>query len=270
MKIKVRAGVAAVLLAVGLPLAADQHDADGILVTAVDPDGPAAAAGIERGDVILSIDGQPVATGRDLVEALAAAEAMQVNLTVKHGDDVRDQVVAIDRVWGRPRLGVMILSAPGRTGDFERRGRRPDVRRMFRFDQMPAVPGATVMEVVEDSPAAAAGLQAGDWITAIGNEALGDSSEHLAEIIESYQPGDSVDIEFQRDGEAMTATVTLGENPDTGGALLGVRFRVQPFFGGLDMEDLRGLFDMLQERFERLQPEQPEPDLEVPDSNQAL
>ena len=68
----------------------------------------------------------------------------------------------------------------------------------------------------------------------------------------------------------MTATVTLGENPNTGSALLGVRYRVQPFFGGVDMEDLRSLFDMLQERFERLQPEQPEPDLEVPDTSQAL
>ena len=269
MKTMVRAGIAGLLLAVGLPLAAEDHDA-GILVTAVDPDGPAAAAGIERGDLILSIDGESVANGRDLAEALAATEESQVNLTVKHGDDVRDQVVAIDRVWGRPRLGVMILAAPGLDGETERRGRMPDVRRMFRFDQMPAVPGATVMEVVEDGPAAAAGLQPGDWITAIGNEALGDSSEHLAEIIESYQPGDSVDIEFQRDGEAMTATVTLGADPDTGSALLGIRYRVQPFFGGVDMEDLRSLFDLLQERFERLRPEQPEPELEVPDTSQAL
>ena len=258
------------LLAVGLPLAADQHDADGILVTAVDPDGPAAAAGIERGDLILSIDGRPVASGGDLAEALAATEESQVNLTVKHGDDVREQVVAIDRVWGRPRLGVMILSAPGRRDDFDRRGRIPDVRRMFRFDRMPAMPGAMVMEVVAASPAAAAGLQPGDWITAIGDEAVGDSSEHLAEIIESYQPGDSVDVEFQRDGEAMTATVTLGANPDTGSALLGLRYRMLPVFGRGDMEDLRRLFDMLQERFKRLQPAQPEPELEVPDTSQAL
>ena len=269
MKTMVRAGIAGLLLATGLPLAAEDHDS-GILVTAVDPDGPAAAAGIERGDLILSIDGEPVANGRDFAEALAATAESQVNLSVKHGDDVRDQVVAIDRVWGRPRLGVMILSAPGRGGDFDRRGRMPDVRRMFRFDQMPAVPGALVMEVVEDGPAAAAGLQPGDWITAIGDEAVGDSNEHLAEIVESYQPGASVDVEFQRDGEAMTATVTLGANPNTGSALLGVRYRVLPFFRRGDMEDLRRLFDMLQERLERLQPAQPEPELEVPDSNQAL
>ena len=163
---------------------------------------------------------------------------MQVNLTVKHGDDVRDQVVAIDRVWGRARLGMMILGTPVRRGDFDRRGRMPDVRR-FRFDRMAGMPGAMVMKVVEDSPAAAAGLQPGDWMTAIGDEALGDSNEHLAQIIDSYQPGDSIDVAFQRDGEAMTATVTLGENPDTGSALLGVRYRLLPFFGRGDREDLR-------------------------------
>ena len=269
MKTMVRAGIAALLLAVGLPLAAEDHESAGILVTAVDPDGPAAAAGIERGDLILSVDGQPVASGRDLIGALAATEESQVNLTVKHGDDVRDQAVMVERVWGRPRLGVMILGAPGRHGEIERRGGMPDVRR-FRFDRMPETPGAMVLEVVEDSPAAAAGLQPGDWITAIGDEDLGDSNEHLAEIVESYQPGDSVDVEFQRDGEAMTATVTLGANPDTGSALLGVRYRVLPFFRRGDMEDLRKLLDMLQERFEHLRPTEPEPDLEVPDSNQAL
>ena len=267
MKTMVRAGIAGLLLAVGLPLAAEDHDS-GILVTAVDPDGPAAAAGIERGDLILSIDGRPVANERDLAEALAATEESQVSLTVKHGDEVRDRMVSIDRVWGRPRLGVMILAAPGH-GETERRDRIPEVRR-FRFDRMPGTPGALVMEVVEDGPAAAAGLQPGDWITAIGNETIGDSNEHLAEIIESYQPGDRVDIEFQRDGEAMTAAVTLGANPETGSALLGVRYRVLPFFRGSDLEDLRKLFDMLQERFERLQPAPPEPELEVPDSNQAL
>ena len=269
MKTLVRAGAAALLLAVGLPLAAERHDDSGILVTAVDPDGPAAAAGIERGDLILSIDGRPVASGRDLAEALAATEESQVNLSVKHGDEVREQLVSIDRVWGRPRLGIRILGTPERDGDSERRDRMPDVRR-FRFDQLGGTPGVLVMEVVEDGPAAAAGLQPGDRITAIGDEALGDSSEQLAEIIDSYRPGDTVDVEFLRDGEPMTATVTLEANPDTGSALLGVRYRVLPFFGRGNMEDLRELFDLLQERLKRLQPAPPEPELEVPDTSQAL
>jgi S1-C subfamily serine protease len=269
MKTMVRAGVAAVLLAVGLPLAADHHEPAGILVTAVDPDGPAAAAGIERGDLILSIDGESVASGRDLTGVLGATEASQVSLTVKHGDEVRDRVVLIDRVWGRPRLGMMILGTASRHDDFERRGRMPEGR-VLRFDQMPAMPGAMVMEVVEDSPAAGAGLQPGDWITAVDGAELGDSSGHLAEIISGHQPGDSISLDYQRDGEAMAASVTLGTHPDTGTALLGVRYRTLPWFGAGDRDDMRELFDMLQERFERQQRSQPAPDIDEPDSNQAL
>ena len=264
----IRNGLAAVLLVAGLPLMA-LSDQAGILVAAVDPDGPAAAAGIEKGDLIVSIDGQGMASTSDVIAALAAAEESQVTLAFQRGDRLHEQVVTLDRVWGQPRLGLAIGPAVRQMAKSAPREAAPGLR-AFRVDEAPGAPGAVVMEVAPDSPAAGAGLQPGDWITAIGDESLGDSSEHLAEIIESYRPGDRVAVEFQRDGKAMTATVTLGANPDTGSALLGVRYRVQPFFGGVDMEDLRKLFDMLRERFERLQPAPAEADLEVPDSSQAL
>jgi membrane-associated protease RseP (regulator of RpoE activity) len=164
---------------------------------------------------------------------------------------------------------MMILGTASRQDDFGRRGRMPEGR-TFRFDQMPSMPGAMVMEVVEDGPAAGAGLEPGDWITAVGDAALGEAGSPLADIITSYQPGDDVSVAYQRDGEAMTATVTLGENPETGGALLGVRYRVLPLFGRGDREDIRKLFDMRQERFERLKPSEAEAEIEAPDSNQAL
>ena len=240
MRTMIRVGAAALLLAAGLPLAADGHAQDGILVTAVDPDGPAAAAGIERGDLILGIDGREVAAGSDLTEALrAAAEQEEITLTVKHGDDVRDRTVAIERVWGRPRLGLVLLGAGGRHG-------------VFRFQgKMPEVPGAKVMEVAEDSPAAAAGLQPGDWITAVDGEALGEAKENLAEVIRGHQPGDSISVEYERDGEPMTATVNLGEHPETGGALLGVHCRTIPMFNAEDMPEMRRLFNWFRGRFDR-------------------
>lgn len=252
MRTMIRVGAAALLLAAGLPLAADGHAQDGILVTAVDPDGPAAAAGIERGDLILGIDGQEVAAGSDLTEALrAAAEQEEITLTVKHGDDVRDRTVAIERVWGRPRLGLVLLGAGGRHGGFDRMGRNPEGW-MFRFQgKMPEVPGAKVMEVAEDSPAAAAGLQPGDWITAVDGEALGEAKENLAEVIRGHQPGDSISVEYERDGEPMTATVNLGEHPETGGALLGVRYRTIPMFNAEDMPEMRRLFNWFRGRFDR-------------------
>lgn len=46
----------------------------GVLVTAVDEDGPAAKAGIKAGDVILKVGGDAIADGDDLRQALSEAE----------------------------------------------------------------------------------------------------------------------------------------------------------------------------------------------------
>ncbi len=48
---------------------------EGMVVTEVDPSGPAAQRGIRAGDVILDVAGRPVASLRDVREALSAARA---------------------------------------------------------------------------------------------------------------------------------------------------------------------------------------------------
>jgi putative serine protease PepD len=57
--------------------------------------------------------------------------------------------------------------------------------------------------------AAAAGLKAGDTITAVDGKAVQDSAA-LAAIIAGHQPGDTLHITFRRSGEAQTVTATLG------------------------------------------------------------
>ena len=47
-------------------------ETQGVVVSSVDPDGPGAAAGLQRADVILAIDGRPVTTMPDLVRWLRA------------------------------------------------------------------------------------------------------------------------------------------------------------------------------------------------------
>ncbi len=274
-----RAGAAALMLAVGLPLAAHSDAPPGVLVTALDPGGPAAAAGLESGDLIVHIDGEPVTLISDLTGALADAEHSEVTLTIKRGAEMFDKVVAIEYVWERPRLGLMVSNVHPQ---HEQLGmeRQPDEEMApdadeFHFEERMA-PGAIVLEVVPDSPAEAAGLQPGDWITAVDGNELSESAGNLSEVIGGFEPGASIDLDYERAGEAMTAAVTLGEHPETGSALLGLRYRPWPFFrmrafgrgGDLDPEAMQKWIERHRERFEQMRRhfEHVRPDAEQPDA----
>ncbi|GAB2489504.1 hypothetical protein GCM10027063_33510 [Promicromonospora xylanilytica] len=64
---------------------------------AVTPDGPADQAGLEPGDVILSIDGRPVSVADELIVAIRAkAPGDPVTLTVRSGGDERDVRVVLE------------------------------------------------------------------------------------------------------------------------------------------------------------------------------
>jgi len=89
----------------------------------------------------------------------------------------------------------------------------------------PDVEGALVVEVVADTPAAEAGLQAGDIITAIDHTPI-DANHDLADIVQQYQPGDRVTIHFLRRNAAESVRVELGTDPDNARQpYLGVYFR---------------------------------------------
>lgn len=84
--------------------------------------------------------------------------------------------------------------------------------------------GATVASVEPNSPAAKAGLQVGDVITAVDNTRI-DASHSLADLIQAHKPGDKVSLSVQRGGQTLTLSVDLGSSPDnSGAAYLGIRF----------------------------------------------
>lgn len=60
------------------------------------------------------------------------------------------------------------------------------------------------------SPAARAGLQAGDVISWVNNQEIGPASD-LADIIATYQAGQEITLAYRRDGQERTATLTLGQ-----------------------------------------------------------
>lgn len=69
-------------------------------------------------------------------------------------------------------------------------------------------PGAVVEDVVGGSPADDAGLARGDRIVGVDGVELKDSLE-LAARIQSYEPGDVVELQVERDGAAVSVDVTL-------------------------------------------------------------
>jgi putative serine protease PepD len=72
--------------------------------------------------------------------------------------------------------------------------------------------GAVVQEVTPDSPAARAGLQAGDVVVSIDGKAVQDRSELVA-AIRGHKPGDKVTLVVNRGGNETTVTATLTQRP---------------------------------------------------------
>ena len=70
-------------------------------------------------------------------------------------------------------------------------------------------PGAKVLEITPNGPSEAAGLQAGDIITALAGRLIDDSTE-LVVAIRTFAPGDQVEVEIDRGGGTVTALITLG------------------------------------------------------------
>jgi hypothetical protein len=72
--------------------------------------------------------------------------------------------------------------------------------------------GLRVDSVADDSPAQKGGLQAGDVITHFGGNPIEDISALNAGLREN-RAGDTVEITVQRDGQAVSCSVILGEAP---------------------------------------------------------
>lgn len=246
------------------PAAEVQKPDPGLVVVYVVADGPAAAAGVARGDIILAVDDDPVNTMPELMHVIRTHEPSdEIVISLTHGDEARSLSVTLGDNNGVAELGVMAVGS-------DMMGHRMDQRGPKGFDmpgrrdgqgmkpdmpfgrggnpEMPGMPfgqgegmiwmtageGALVVDVLEDGAAATAGIQAGDVITAL-NDAPIISSEELVALLGDHKPGDVVTVTYTRDGEIATAEVTLGAHPDDETkAYMGVQ--LAPAGQGLRME----------------------------------
>jgi S1-C subfamily serine protease len=88
-----------------------------------------------------------------------------------------------------------------------------------------AITQTLITEVITGSPAATAGLAAGDVVVAIDGVAI-TAKDDLSKAVTAKKPGDGLSLELlNSDGSKRTVSVTLGDNPQSAGAAyLGVRY----------------------------------------------
>jgi serine protease Do len=183
----------------------------GALVGTVDPSGPAQAAGLREGDVIVGVNGRQIANTTELmaqVSQLTPGSTATVNVWRNGGERKLSVTVGAQ--------SPQVASASPRMQREPQQQQQPDqarprlgvaVRPLTADEQQEAsLPGGVVVQQAT-GPAAAAGIQAGDIIVAVDGKVI-RGVQQLKQII--AQADDSVSVTVVRDGEQASVTVTLG------------------------------------------------------------
>ena len=180
--------VMAVVLAQGaeVPVYQDQP----AVVGAVTPGSPAERSGIQPGDRIMSVAGDPVETWDDLFIAIGTRADRDVTVTLLRGGQSRT---------------IQVRPQPETRFEVGNIGVLPDINPI-------------VASVISGQAAERAGLKAGDVVLAVNGERM-TTRTHLIEAI-SRNGGREIDLTIQRDGQQMNVRATPEQQGDRG--MLGV------------------------------------------------
>lgn len=108
--------------------------------------------------------------------------------------DVYDQLTTGDHRVARGSIGVEFSAVP-----------RPEILRVYGVKN-----GVTISNVRPDSPAAKAGLQGEDTITAVNGKQI-KSGDELVNLISSTKPGNKINLTYVRNGQQKEASVTVAD-----------------------------------------------------------
>jgi serine protease Do len=211
--------------------------AGGVLVQDVRPDSPAARAGLRSGDIVIEFDGERVrsashftrlvretAPGRAVKSVLLRDGARtEVDVTPEAGDrlsmvpglapEIEARLRALPRSMGRD-FGFPIPGDLDPTPNLQRG--QPRARLGLTLspltDQLAShfgvKEGALVSSVAADSPAAQAGIRAGDVIAAVDGRSVRDSRD-IMRAVRDATPGTALDVRLVRDRKEMTVKITI-------------------------------------------------------------
>jgi S1-C subfamily serine protease len=218
----------------------------GAAVVEVTPGSPAESAGLQVGDIIVSVDRQELSQQEDLASLIAEYEpGDRLSLQIERPGE-GSKTVQVNLGEHPDKAGVAYLGIKYSTpSSFQVPvpGTLP-----FTLPRGRTVQGVVVSGVVEDSPAASAGLQQGDAITTLDGETI-ESPRALTAAIAERKPGDRVTLGVVRPGQQdeLEIAVVLGQDPEQSdkaylGVRIGGRFRyyIAPGFrGGQGSPDLQ-------------------------------
>jgi serine protease Do len=205
--------------------------AEGAVVESVNPKSPAATAGLREKDVILEFDGEHVRSASHLtrlvIETPAGRDVALVVMRDGHRTNLHLTTEAGANTWFDPTFGVTIAQEAERAAREMRRnlpdmidGMRPGMATRGRLgvsvqqitpelaEYFGVKSGVLVASVTADSPAAKAGLKAGDVITVVNGKSVASARE----LVQALPPGEGsheVDLTFVRDKQSRSVKATL-------------------------------------------------------------
>ena len=203
-------GVAAQEVTPAMASAMHLASATGALVAEVEPSSPAATAGVQPGDVITRVGSQTVKDPRALAQIVAGLHAgSDQSVTVQRDGQTKELDVAIaaqqDGNGGTqaaeadhgPRLGLALAPL--------------DDQARQQLNLPAGQKGVVIAEVKQGSPADSAGLQAGDVLETVGDQAITSPQQAVRALRDgTRKSGASVALRVLRDGHqafvALSAT----------------------------------------------------------------
>lgn len=167
----------------------------GVRVRSVSANGPADSAGIQLGDIILSIDGT-LTNQPDVVEAM-----QQTPMSGSSTFNVRRNTVVFEATV-MPRT-INSNPAPRELYRADPIASRAAYRtEMVTIRQQPPIAAARVVDVYQQSPLLAAAIEAGDVILAVNNVPLNSAQDLVSRFNSEFELGEAVNVTVF-DGEVV-------------------------------------------------------------------
>jgi serine protease Do len=167
----------------------------GVLVADVLKDGPAEAAGMKPGDIIVGLGGVPIKEVTDLQKRVAAIPpGRAVALTVLRDRKTSKLSVKIGEQPGEETVVVAGSKGEGLGVTVEELGE--DAAQAY---GLRGGSGVLVTDVAPDSAAAAAGIKEGDLVLEVNRRRVG-SVEEFKKAVAALKPGETVPVQIARSG----------------------------------------------------------------------